>query len=485
MKNQNIDNIDILFVSNFSYTLNEVENNVAKFLDKDMNYMILTYRKTDMKNSYSYEEFIDKNFDFIVKYPISEIQNEFKDTNLYLSLVSERFISNYYYGVENTLGNKELSYNDILFLIKSFVLFLTPYMKKSNLIFTGYADNFISTLTYYLSEHYNKKSIAFHEIMVIDNNSNFLIEGLYAKPYKELIIKNETKTYEKLIEFINNYDGSKDRKERAKKNKMMKKGLFGVFSPNIFDLEYLKFAFFGYKVKNKNIVKYMNIDKPNIFNKFFANISRIYNKLIVSKYIKAKRFNFKEEKDIKYIYFPLQIQPEASTSSRAPFYMNQLATIENISKSLPLGYKLIVKEHPLAIGMNSINFYKKINTIPNVLFINNNISGKEIIKISDLIISFGGTTLFESLLNGKKILILLKDYYYSESKLIFKVSNKNDIYSDIINALNSNFSQEEIEIEKEKMLNFFYQRGFPRFQDFEKNIADNLVKIYNMNSFVK
>ena len=31
-----------------------------------------------------------------------------------------------------------------------------------------------------------------------------------------------------------------------------------------------------------------------------------------------------------------------------------------------------------------------------------------------------------------------------------------------------------------KMLNFFYQRGFPRFVDFEKNIADNLMKIYEM-----
>ncbi len=59
------DKIDILFISNFSNSLNELEGSVAKYLDKNINYKILTYRKTDIKNSISYEEFINNNFDYI------------------------------------------------------------------------------------------------------------------------------------------------------------------------------------------------------------------------------------------------------------------------------------------------------------------------------------------------------------------------------------------------------------------------------------
>jgi len=329
-----------------------------------------------------------------------------------------------------------------------------------------------------LCNHYNKKCIAFHEISLIDSDSNFLIEGIYATPYYDLIINNESKRYDELISFMKNYDAAKDRDDRAKKNATMKKGFLGVFSPNILDFQYLKFALYGYGVDDFKIKIYMNIDRPNIGKKLKANISRIFNKFIVSKFVKT--VNFKQRDNIKYIYFPLQVQPEASSASRAPFYMNQLATVENISKSLPLGYKLIIKEHPLAVGMNGFYFYKKINVIPNAELINNNVSGKEVIKNADLIISFGGTTLFEAVLEGKKVLMLLPEYYYSDSKLIFKLQNKNDLYLDIVEALSFTLSEDEIQKEKEKMLNFFYQRGFPRFVDFEKNIADNLMKVYEM-----
>ena len=469
---------NILFVGNLQLSLEQVEDKIANFLPKDIDYRILTYKKTDIFSSNTYEDFILDNYEYINDYPLSVIEKKYQDVNLYLAFVSERFISNYYYGIENTLGNKNLNYDEIMFLLKSFVLFLESHIEKCEIVFSGYADNFMSTITYYLCEHYKKKCIAFHEISVIDSNSNFLIEGIYAKPYQDLIINKGPKSYSELVSFMDNYDGIKDRDERFEKNATMKKGLFGVFSPNILDLSYLKFSLFGYQVIDSRTKIYLNLNKPSPSKKIKANLYRLFNRFIVSSFVTKSELN--EIKGIKCIYFPLQVQPEASTSSRVPFYMNQLAMIENISKSLPLGYKLITKEHPLAIGMNEFHFYKKINMIPNVELMNNNASGKELIKRSDLIISFGGTTLFESILEGKKILMLLPDYTYSDSKLIFKVKDQNNLYPNIVEALGFTISEEEIQEEKEKMLNFFYQRGFPRFVDFEKNIADNLIKIYEM-----
>jgi hypothetical protein len=47
----------------------------------------------------------------------------------------------------------------------------------------------------------------------------------------------------------------------------------------------------------------------------------------------------------QYVLYPIHFQPEASTLVQAPYYLDQAALIEDISKSLPVGYQLHVKEH--------------------------------------------------------------------------------------------------------------------------------------------
>ena len=52
----------ILFVSNFSNFLNETEDRVASYLPKNCKYKILTYKICEINDSFSYENFIEKNF---------------------------------------------------------------------------------------------------------------------------------------------------------------------------------------------------------------------------------------------------------------------------------------------------------------------------------------------------------------------------------------------------------------------------------------
>ena len=46
------------------------------------------------------------------------------------------------------------------------------------------------------------------------------------------------------------------------------------------------------------------------------------------------------------LFFALHVQPEFTVNVRAPFHDNQIALIESIAKSMPVGYRLVVKEHP-------------------------------------------------------------------------------------------------------------------------------------------
>ena len=74
----------------------------------------------------------------------------------------------------------------------------------------------------------------------------------------------------------------------------------------------------------------------------------------------------------KFIYLPLNQEPERSLLIDAPFFTNQIETVNHISKSIPIDYVLYVKEHPTqgaARGWRPISDYKKILDLPNTKLI--------------------------------------------------------------------------------------------------------------------
>ena len=64
------------------------------------------------------------------------------------------------------------------------------------------------------------------------------------------------------------------------------------------------------------------------------------------KYFIDKNFVHEIPSNEKFLFFPLQVQPERNVDIDAPFYSNQIEVITNIAKALPVGFKLYVKEHP-------------------------------------------------------------------------------------------------------------------------------------------
>lgn len=109
----------------------------------------------------------------------------------------------------------------------------------------------------------------------------------------------------------------------------------------------------------------------------------------------------------KYIYMPLHLIPESSTSVLAPFYLNELASIQQVSKALPIGWYLYVKEHQSMLGERPIEFYRQVNKLPNVKMISVNYfrDPKPLILGSMGVITVTGSAAYEAALLGKKALI--------------------------------------------------------------------------------
>ena len=87
-------------------------------------------------------------------------------------------------------------------------------------------------------------------------------------------------------------------------------------------------------------VKAMFPDWRDPFAKFFHEDQLSYFHTIAE--FEGQKFDF----NCRYVYFPLQLQPEMTTSALGGVYMDQALAIEHLSVILPNDYKIYVKENP-------------------------------------------------------------------------------------------------------------------------------------------
>ena len=236
---------------------------------------------------------------------------------------------------------------------------------------------------------------------------------------------------------------------------------------------------------------YANYGK-NIFNVIKNESSFLIKKKFQASFLKrhAKmQTNLKE----KFVYFPLQLEPERTLFIPAPFYSNQLEVISNIAKSLPIDFKLYVKEHPMqtVYAWRSISYYKKIIDLPNVVLIHPDFSNKTLLENCQMVITITGTLGLEASFHGKPS-IILSNTIYSELPSVHKLTNyeelsmtikrvlKQKVNIDDVNLFINKILNNSFEFESESLSvlfnNEFYHGGFL----FDKNVS--IEKVENLKS---
>ena len=157
----------------------------------------------------------------------------------------------------------------------------------------------------------------------------------------------------------------------------------------------------------------------------------------------------------KYILYPLHFQPEAATLIYGKWYNNQLHLLENLVRSLPVGYKLYVKEHSYGYGNRSLKFCKEIRKYANVRLITPHVNSLELIEKASLIVTITGTPGWESLMFQKPPLIF-GNIFYDIFDCAHKVEKIEDLPEMIRNLLDQKINHEEILIILAAMLKSTY-----------------------------
>lgn len=109
---------------------------------------------------------------------------------------------------------------------------------------------------------------------------------------------------------------------------------------------------------------------------------------------------------LNYAFFPLHTEPEVTLSVYSKPYRNQIEAARLFSHNLPIGMKLVVKEHPWAIGRRPLSYYLKLMEIPNVMIAHPSLKSRELISNSRLITIISGAIGFEALMLKKPVVVL-------------------------------------------------------------------------------
>ena len=222
------------------------------------------------------------------------------------------------------------------------------------------------------------------------------------------------------------------------------------------NFELIKSAFTFFSSKNEHI-------KTHYTHRGRTKINVLKDE--IQKKLKRKfRYSFMDNNletkidfDEKFIYFPLSVDEERNLLINAPFYTNQLEVILHIAKSLPIGYKLYVKENPAQVVRywRSISEYKDIMNIPNVRLIHPSFPAEKIYKKCSLVITIGGTSGLDAVFYEKPS-IIFSDLGYSVLPSVSRLKNIEDLPNLISESLQKKVSSDDLD----KYLKILHENSF-------------------------
>lgn len=190
----------------------------------------------------------------------------------------------------------------------------------------------------------------------------------------------------------------------------------------------------------------------------FMMVWRYFKRMLRSGRVKRLYFKNVDKLSEKFIVYPLHFHPEASTSVLARNYESEYEIIRNVSFSLPLGFKLYVKEHPSASALDDFSLYDAITKLPNVRFVPHYLNAKELIKRSCGVVTLTSTAGYEALILKKKVLVF-GDVFYNCHRNVKKVERFSDL-PQLLDWLVEPLFQDDIDSYNRLFLQAYYQTTF-------------------------
>ena len=125
-----------------------------------------------------------------------------------------------------------------------------------------------------------------------------------------------------------------------------------------------------------------------------------------------------------FIYFPLHMQPEASTNPLGGFFSDQLRAVRLLADALPVGWRLAVKEHPhQQIALRPVGWHDALASTPGVTLVPMDWDSFGLQRECRAVATVTGAAAWEAWLKGKPA-IVFGHILYQSAPAIFPVRTR-------------------------------------------------------------
>ncbi len=145
--------------------------------------------------------------------------------------------------------------------------------------------------------------------------------------------------------------------------------------------------------------------KPEFWRGFAAQVNAVRNTRSLDQLC------HRDVPEGPYVLFMMHRQPEASTASQIPRWVDQEVVIEQMAINAPVGWKIVVKEHPRNYGSRGPGYYARMLDLPNVHLVHPALESDRLIRSCRAMLTLTGSAGLEAILVGKPVAALGRPYY--------------------------------------------------------------------------
>lgn len=153
----------------------------------------------------------------------------------------------------------------------------------------------------------------------------------------------------------------------------------------------------------------------------------------------------------RFVYFPMHVEPETALHGLSPEYFYQHALIAAVSRDLPAGVYLAVKEAYGSIGRRPKDFYRLVADLKNVIWLDVWEPGLDCVKQSEVVVTICGTAGLEAAALGKPVIAFGSHNIYNFLPSVKLVEDEADLTRYLRDALDQ-VDENKIRAEGERLL---------------------------------
>jgi len=139
----------------------------------------------------------------------------------------------------------------------------------------------------------------------------------------------------------------------------------------------------------------------------------------------------------RFVYYPLHVPGDMALTLRSPSYLDQPSFIETLSRQLPRGVRLAIKEHPAMIGaLGASTLLDLLSKNRNIALIDPRTNNYDVMASASVIVSVNSKSGAEALLLDRPV-VVMGDAFYRGSGITTDMTTADGLKSILETMLNT------------------------------------------------